>query len=163
MSGNDEGTEFGGLGSPMDPPSFDASGLGDDADDAFSIDLPEDDDPPEPAARAKAPRDNGERGAGNDAGGDFGAEQSPGARKRGAVMDLPIDVIVSVGRARPLLTELVELRRDSVLSLESRIDDPVELIVGDRIIARGELQEIEPETGRLGVRLTEVADPQDGL
>jgi flagellar motor switch protein FliN/FliY len=45
-----------------------------------------------------------------------------------------------------------------VLSLDSKIDDPVELYIGDRLIARGELQEIEDGSGRLGVRLTEVAD-----
>ncbi|MEO1611090.1 MAG: FliM/FliN family flagellar motor switch protein [Pseudomonadota bacterium] len=78
-------------------------------------------------------------------------------------MELPIDIVVSVGRARPSLTELVTLSRDSVLPLESRIDDPVELIVGDKVIARGELQEIDPQSGRLGVRLTEVADPKVGL
>ena len=40
----------------------------------------------------------------------------------------------------------------------STIDDPVELYIGDRLIARGELQEIGDDSGRLGVRLTEVAD-----
>ena len=65
---------------------------------------------------------------------------------------------ISVGKARPLVSELVELRRDSVLTLDSTIDDPVELYIGDRLIARGELQEIGDDSGRLGVRLTEVAD-----
>ena len=48
----------------------------------------------------------------------------------------------SVGKARPLVSELVELRRDLVLTLDSTIDDPVEAHIGDRLIARGELQEI---------------------
>ncbi len=77
---------------------------------------------------------------------------------RGAFMGVPIEVIISVGKARPLVSELVELRRDSVLTLDSSIDDPVELYIGDRLIARGELQELGDATGRLGVRLTEVAD-----
>lgn len=87
-------------------------------------------------------------------------EQPPtGARARaGAFLGVPIEVTISVGKARPLVSELVELRRDSVLTLDSSIDDPVELYIGDRLIARGELQEIGDETGRLGVRLTEVAD-----
>lgn len=71
---------------------------------------------------------------------------------------MPIEVTISVGKAHPLVSELVELRRDSVLTLDSSIDDPVELYIGDRLIARGELQEIGDESGRLGVRLTEVAD-----
>ena len=61
-------------------------------------------------------------------------------------------------RRGPLVSDLVKLRRDSVISLDSRIDDPVEVYIGDRLIARGELQEMEDQEGQLGVRLTEVAD-----
>ena len=78
--------------------------------------------------------------------------------RAGAFLGVPIEVTISVGKARPLVSELVELRRDSVLTLDSSIDDPVELYIGDRLIARGELQEIGDDSGRLGVRLTEVAD-----
>ena len=159
--GNDDATDFGGLGSPMNPPTFDAGSVdGADSDaGSFAIDLPADDDPlPPPETSMETPSEE----PSPTPAGSF-ADVGGGAKKRGAVMDLPIDIIVSVGRARPSLTDLVELRRDSVLTLESRIDDPVELIVGDRVIARGELQEIDPASGRLGVRLTEVADPQEGL
>jgi flagellar motor switch protein FliN/FliY len=83
----------------------------------------------------------------------------PGRQARsGAFLGVPIEVTISVGKARPLVSELVELRRDSVLTLDSTIDDPVELYIGDRLIARVELQELGDESGRLGVRLTEVAD-----
>ncbi|MEM8753020.1 MAG: FliM/FliN family flagellar motor switch protein [Pseudomonadota bacterium] len=78
-------------------------------------------------------------------------------------MGVPIEVVISVGKARPLLSELVSLRRDSVLPLDSKIEDPVEIMIGDRVIARGELQEIEPGSGKLGVRLTEVADLSQSL
>ena len=84
-------------------------------------------------------------------------------RRRGAVLGVPLEVVVSVGRARPLVSELVELRRDSVLPLDSRIDDPVEILIGDRLIARGELQEMDDDSGRLAVRLTEVADLSQGV
>lgn len=77
---------------------------------------------------------------------------------------VPIEITISVGRARPLVRELLRLRRDSVLPLDRRVDDPVELYVGDRLIARGELQELEgDQAGQLAVRLTEVADLQSGL
>ena len=84
-------------------------------------------------------------------------------RRKKAVLGVPIEVIISVGKARPLLSELVGLKRDSVLTLDSKIEDPVEIMVGDRVIARGELQEIDDDTGRLGVRLTEVADLSQAL
>jgi flagellar motor switch protein FliN/FliY len=89
------------------------------------------------------------------------SEDEPGRGRQarsGAFLGVPIEVSILVGKARPLVSELVELRRDSVLTLDSSIDDPVELYIGDRLIARGELQEIGEDTGRLGVRLTEVAD-----
>lgn len=77
---------------------------------------------------------------------------------------VPIEVTISVGRARPLVRDLLRLSRDAVLALDRRVDDPVELYVGDRLIARGELEELEGEqAGQLAVRLTEVANLRGGL
>ncbi|MCU9849480.1 FliM/FliN family flagellar motor switch protein [Defluviimonas sp. WL0024] len=77
---------------------------------------------------------------------------------------VPIEITISVGRARPLVRELLRLKRDAVLPLDRKIDDPVELYVGDRLIARGELTELDgDQAGQLAVRLTEVADLQNGL
>lgn len=73
---------------------------------------------------------------------------------------VPIEIIVSVGRARPAIKDLLRLGRDTILPLDRRVDDPVELFIGDRLIARGELTELE---GQLGVRLTEVATLKGGL
>lgn len=83
--------------------------------------------------------------------------------RNSAFMGVPIEVVISVGKAKPLVSDLVNLRRDSVITLDSKIDDPVELFIGDRLIARGELQEMENEEGQLGVRLTEVADLSNGV
>ncbi|WP_417250297.1 FliM/FliN family flagellar motor switch protein [Celeribacter sp.] len=78
--------------------------------------------------------------------------------------DIPIEIKVTVGKAHPLVRDLLKLENDSVLSLDRRIEDPVELYVGDKLIARGELQEIEGDpNGQLAVRLTEVADLKDSL
>lgn len=77
---------------------------------------------------------------------------------------VPIEVTISVGKARPLVRDLLRLGRDAVLPLDRRVDDPVELYVGDRLIARGELEELEGEqAGQLAVRLTEVANLRGGL
>ncbi len=71
---------------------------------------------------------------------------------------VPIEVTISVGKSRPLVRDLLALSENAVLILDRRIDDPVELYIGDRLIARGELQEVEGgEPGQLAVRLTEVA------
>lgn len=77
---------------------------------------------------------------------------------------VPIEVVVSVGTARPLVRDLLRLAQDSVLELDRKISDPVELFIGDKLVARGELEELEGETdGRLAVRLTEVADLSPGF
>ena len=78
--------------------------------------------------------------------------------------EVPIEVTISVGKARPLVRDLLRLSRDAVLALDRRVDDPVELYVGDRLIARGELEELEgDQAGQLAVRLTEVANLRGGL
>ena len=72
---------------------------------------------------------------------------------------VPIEITVAVGRARPMIRDLLQMGPQAVLPLDRRIEDPVELYVGDRLIARGQLEELEGEqTGQLAVRLTEVTD-----
>ncbi|MEM9968413.1 MAG: FliM/FliN family flagellar motor switch protein [Pseudomonadota bacterium] len=74
---------------------------------------------------------------------------------------VPIEVNVCVGKARPLIRDLVTLGENALLTLDSRVDDPVELYVGDRLIARGMLEEKEgAAAGQLVVRLTEIIDTQ---
>jgi flagellar M-ring protein FliF len=77
---------------------------------------------------------------------------------------VPIEITISVGRARPTVRDLLALTENAVLPLDKKIDDPVELYIGDRLIARGELQELEGgEPGQLAVRLTEVASLKGDL
>jgi flagellar motor switch protein FliN/FliY len=77
---------------------------------------------------------------------------------------VPIEITISVGKARPMVRDLLRMTKDAVLALDRRVDDPVELYVGDRLIARGELTELDGEgSGQLAVRLTEVANLRSGL
>lgn len=77
---------------------------------------------------------------------------------------VPIEITISVGRAKPLIRDLLQLKKDSILPLDRRVDDPVELYVGDRLIARGELTEVNGDVGSsLAVRLTEVINLQNGI
>jgi len=77
---------------------------------------------------------------------------------------VPIEIRVSVGHARPTVRELLALAPDALLRLDRTVSDPVDLYVGDRLIARGQLEELEGDTaGQLAVRLTEVAPENDGL
>ncbi|SFT95336.1 FliM/FliN family flagellar motor switch protein [Sedimentitalea nanhaiensis] len=79
-------------------------------------------------------------------------------------VSVPIEITVSVGKARPLIRDLVNLGENAVLTLDKRVEDPVELFVGDRLVARGQLEELSgDQAGQLAVRLTEIADFQNGL
>jgi flagellar motor switch protein FliN len=79
-------------------------------------------------------------------------------------VSVPIEIVVSVGKARPVIRDLIEMGENAVLILDKRVEDPVDLFVGDRLIARGQLEEMSGEnSGQLAVRLTEIADLQNGL
>jgi len=82
-----------------------------------------------------------------------------GTSGKGLLQQIPIEVTVSVGKARPRVKDLLNIAENSVLPLDRKIDDPVEIYVGDRLIARGELQEMDGQNaGQLSVRLTEVVN-----
>ncbi|MEM6340124.1 MAG: FliM/FliN family flagellar motor switch protein [Pseudomonadota bacterium] len=77
---------------------------------------------------------------------------------------VPIEITVSVGKARPLVRDLVVLGPNAVLPLDKKVDDPVELFVGNKLIARGTLEEAEDgDEGELVVRLTEIHNLQDSF
>ena len=77
---------------------------------------------------------------------------------RRSIYSIPVNVQVSIGSAKPTIAELLQMKRDSLIQLNSKIDDPVELCVDNRVIARGELVESEEVEGGLGVKLTEIVD-----
>ena len=72
--------------------------------------------------------------------------------------DVPVTLTVSVGKARLSIGELLALDRNAVVALDRKLEDPVTIHAGDRIVAYGELQEIEgSEAGMLAVRITSIA------
>lgn len=93
---------------------------------------------------------------------DSAADAAETAPASGPFSQVPIEVIVSVGKAHPMVGDLLKLRANAVLTLDQKLADPVELYVGNQLIARGTLEEAEGgEAGQLAVRLTEVADCAD--
>jgi flagellar motor switch protein FliN/FliY len=77
---------------------------------------------------------------------------------------VPIEIMVCVGKARPLVRDLVQLSENAILTLDKGVTDPVELYVGERLIARGELEETDVDgRSQLAVRLTEIVAPPSGL
>lgn len=82
----------------------------------------------------------------------------PDAVRHRVLYAVPVEVVVCVGRARSPIGHLLNLRRDAVIVLDRRMNDPVDICVGDRVVARGELQETDDGSGRLSVRMTEIVN-----
>jgi flagellar motor switch protein FliN/FliY len=80
-----------------------------------------------------------------------------------ALHSVPIEIRVCVGRARPLLGDMMAMTPDTVLPLDSRVEDTVSLYVGDKLIAEGELVELDGDrAGQLAVRVKTLAEGGHG-
>lgn len=83
-----------------------------------------------------------------------GADAAPlGAEALEAVHDVPVKVQAVLGRARMPIGELLHLGSGTVVELDRRVGEPVDIFVNDRLIARGEVVLID---NALGVTLTEI-------
>jgi len=78
---------------------------------------------------------------------------SPPSEIIGAIYDIPVKVQAVLGGARMQINELLQMRSGTVIELDRRVGEPVDVIVNDRLIARGELVLID---GSLGITLTEI-------
>ncbi|KDA01813.1 FliM/FliN family flagellar motor switch protein [Hyphomonas oceanitis] len=83
-------------------------------------------------------------------------ETTTANKYRRSIFNVPVTVTVSIGQARLSVSEILELRPESVVPLTSRIDDPVNITIENKLIARGEL--VETEDGSLGVKITEISE-----
>jgi type III secretion system YscQ/HrcQ family protein len=84
-----------------------------------------------------------------------GPEMAQPDEKRRIAEQLELEVVVELGRARLSGAQLLELSPGDVVALERPLDAPLELRVGDKLVARGELCSVEGETG---IRLLELYD-----
>jgi len=85
---------------------------------------------------------------------------SPKQQNLEFLRQVELPVTLCFGRREMLLREILELTPGAVLELEQRIEEPVELLVGARLIARGEVVVVE---GCYGLRVTEVITTAERL
>ena len=69
------------------------------------------------------------------------------------LMDVELPVSIRFGETEMILEEIVKLGIGSVIELNAGIEQPVDLIVNNRILARGEIVTVD---GFYGVRITEI-------
>lgn len=86
-------------------------------------------------------------------------DMRPGAPKIDTILQIPVVLQVVVGSTTLPVADLLNLGRGAVIPLDSRVGDPVEIMINGREIARGEVVVIEDDNTRFGVSLTEIRDP----
>jgi flagellar motor switch protein FliN/FliY len=82
------------------------------------------------------------------------------SRKMDLLLDVELPVSVSFGRAQLLLKDVIKLTTGSIIELNRSISEPVDVIVNNCVIARGEVVVVE---GNFGVRVHEVVSRQERL
>jgi len=86
-----------------------------------------------------------------------GATLSPGVE---LLLDVELEASLRFGCREMPLGEILDLGPGDVVQLDRHVSDPVDLIVGDKIVARGEVVLVN---GNFGLRITEVAAPRKRL
>ncbi|WP_370285362.1 FliM/FliN family flagellar motor switch protein [Pseudooceanicola nanhaiensis] len=90
---------------------------------------------------------------------DAGRDARPAAEGRNgqnidAMLNVGLNVQIVLGRTRMPIAQLLKLSRGSIIELDKRIGQPVEVVINDRLVARGDLVKLEDD--RIGVSLIEI-------
>lgn len=72
------------------------------------------------------------------------------------ILDIPLKITVELGRTRMLIRELLQLGQGSVIELNKLAGEPLEILVNEKLIARGEVVVVNE---KFGIRLTDIISP----
>src|SRR5262245_43362370 len=73
------------------------------------------------------------------------------------VLDVPVDLVVAIGRTRMTIRETLGICRGTTTTVDRLAGEPADLLVNGRLVARGEVVAIDEE---FGLRVTEVIAPE---
>ena len=76
------------------------------------------------------------------------------------ILDVPLQITVTLGMTRMLIKELLQLGQGSVVELEKMAGEPMDVLIGDKLIARGEVVVVNE---KFGVRLTDIVSTVDRI
>ena len=74
------------------------------------------------------------------------------------ILDIPLSVTVELGRSKMLINDLLQLGQGSIIELTKLVGDPLEVLVNDKLVARGEVVVVNE---KFGVRLTDIVTPME--
>lgn len=81
-------------------------------------------------------------------------------RRLDVLLDVPLDVTVELGRSRMSIQELLALSPGSVVELDKIAGEPLDIVVNDRLIARGEAVVIND---KFGIRITDIISKSERI
>ncbi len=104
--------------------------------------------------------DTKSEGHGSSGGGGDGASHVSTAKDRNLqmILDIPLRVTVELGRTKMPVSDLLNLTQGSVIELNKLAGEPMEVLVNDKLIARGEAVVVNE---KFGVRLTDIISPSE--
>ena len=76
------------------------------------------------------------------------------------ILDLPLRVSVELGRTRMVINDLLQLGQGSVIELNKMAGEPLEVLVNDKLIAKGEVVVVND---KFGVRSTDIISPVERI
>jgi flagellar motor switch protein FliN/FliY len=79
-------------------------------------------------------------------------------RNLSLILDIPLRVTVELGRTKMVVTDLLNLGQGSVIELSKLAGEPMEVLVNDKLVARGEAVVVNE---KFGVRLTDIISPTE--
>ena len=74
------------------------------------------------------------------------------------VFDVPVNISAVLGKANMSVAQLLKLNQGSVLELDRKVGEAIDIFVNNRLVARGEVVVVED---RLGVTMTEIIKTED--
>lgn len=81
-----------------------------------------------------------------------------GDRNLNLILDIPLKVTVELGRSKMVVSDLLNLGQGSVIELSKLAGEPLEVLVNDKLVARGEAVVVNE---KFGVRLTDIISPSE--
>jgi flagellar motor switch protein FliN/FliY len=82
------------------------------------------------------------------------------SRRLDMLLDVPLDVSVELGRTRMTIQDLLALGPGSVIELDKVAGEPLDILINDRLVARGEAVVVND---KFGVRITDIVSPQERI
>ena len=74
------------------------------------------------------------------------------------VFDVPVNISAVLGRAHMSVAQLLQLQAGSILELDRKVGEAIDIYVNNRLVARGEVVVVDE---RLGVTMTEIIKDGD--